>query len=153
MSTPSAAGQAMRAQNRGLEVFKARLETLETQHKNQVESLTERLRLAEAEIQGLCGANARLNGSDEGLCQRVADLESYRFVSEQQVRMIGSKLSYEATRLDVTAADLEVIAPGLTIKTSEDNLNAGMGEAGDLGSASALVTSSSVALDVDIEAE
>ncbi|KAG9123908.1 hypothetical protein FRC07_013545 [Ceratobasidium sp. 392] len=54
---------------------------------------------------------------------------------------------------DVAVADLKVIAPGLTIKTSEDDPTAGMGEAGDLGSTSTLVASSSVALDVDVEAE
>ncbi|KAG9118922.1 hypothetical protein FRC07_006308 [Ceratobasidium sp. 392] len=153
MSTPSAAGQAVRAQNRGLEVFKARLETLETQHKTQVESLTERLRLAEAEMQGLREANVRLNSCNEGLCQRVADLETYRVLSEQQVRVLGSKLSYEATRLDVATADLEVIAPELTIKTSDDGPTAGTGETGNLGGASAPVTSGSAALSADAEAE
>ncbi|KAG9124612.1 hypothetical protein FRC07_010958 [Ceratobasidium sp. 392] len=130
-----------------------RLKTLETQHKTQVESLTKRLRLTEAEMQGLCEANARLDSCHEGLCQWVADLETYKVLSEQQVWVLSSKLSYEATWLDVATADLEVIAPELTIKTSDEDLTAGTGVAGNIGGTSAPVASGSAALGANVEAK
>ncbi|KAG9084915.1 hypothetical protein FS749_004835 [Ceratobasidium sp. UAMH 11750] len=122
MSAPSASRQATRAQERSFETFKERLETLETRQKTHVDALTHRIHLAEVEIKGLQESNGRLTRSNKEFAGRIKELERYKASMEQELKVVHAKVSYEASRLDVAAADLQQIAPGLTIKSYDDGL-------------------------------
>ncbi|KAG9077230.1 hypothetical protein FRC06_009019, partial [Ceratobasidium sp. 370] len=121
MSAPSASRQATRAQERTLETFKECLETLETHQKADIEALTHRIHLADVEIKGLQESNSRLTRSNEEYAQRIKELENYKASMEQEIKAVHAKVSYEASWLDVAAADLQHIAPGLTIKSYDDD--------------------------------
>ncbi|KAG9089134.1 hypothetical protein FRC06_001697 [Ceratobasidium sp. 370] len=151
MSAPSASRQATRAQERTLETFKERLETLETRQKADIEALTHRIHLVDAEIKGLQESNSRLTRSNEEYARRIKVLENYKASMEQEIKVVHAKVSYEASRLDVAAADLQHIAPGLTIKSYDDDPTAI--DAGPSQDALEPVASGSTALELAVQAQ
>ncbi|KAG8698715.1 hypothetical protein FRC08_005756 [Ceratobasidium sp. 394] len=137
MSTPSAHRQASKAQERAAEVVKAQLDTLETKQRTDYEELAERICHSEMDIKGLRDANERL----------LKDDEDY----QHQHQLLRAQVNYKAGRLDVAAADLETLAPGLTIKTfDEEPIESGPNPD---GGASGPVAVGPMALELDVQSE
>ncbi|KAG9080817.1 hypothetical protein FRC06_006126 [Ceratobasidium sp. 370] len=151
MSAPSASRQATCAQERTLETFKECLETLETRQKADIKAWTHCIHLADAEIKGLQESNSRLTRSNEEYAQRIKVLENYKASMEQEIKVVHAKVSYEASQLDVAAADLQHIAPGLTIKSYDDDPTAI--DAGPSQDALEPVASGSTALELAVQAQ
>ncbi|KAG9085675.1 hypothetical protein FRC06_003500 [Ceratobasidium sp. 370] len=104
MSAPSASRQATRAQERTLETFKERLETLETRQKADIEALTHRIHLVDAEIKGLQESNSRLTQSNEEYARHIKVLENYKVSMEQEINVayeLNVGPGHGACRLDV----------------------------------------------------
>ncbi|KAG8693452.1 hypothetical protein FRC08_009105 [Ceratobasidium sp. 394] len=151
MSTPSAHHQASKAQEQAAEVVKAQLDTLETKQRADYEELTEHIRHSEMDIKGLRDANERLLKDNEEYCRRIKDLEEYRAGAEHQHQLLRVQVNYEAGWLDVAAADLETLAPGLTIKTfNEKPTESGPNPDGGV---SGPVVAGPMALELDVQSE
>jgi hypothetical protein len=119
MSAPSASNQAARARDRAAEEFKVRLESLESRYKVEMKALTDRVHSTEGELKELRASNTRLQDSSEGFHRRIVELEDFKDISGQSHRIFEAKLAVEKSRLDVAAADMEVLAPGLNVDADE----------------------------------
>ncbi|QRV81523.1 hypothetical protein RhiJN_09538 [Ceratobasidium sp. AG-Ba] len=129
MSAPSASRQAALAQNRSIESFKQRLDTLERLQKDDIERLTHSISQAESEIKSLRDSNIRLARANEDYAKRIEALEAYKSSLELDLKIIHKKISYESSRVDVAQADIKQIAPGLTIKSYNSDPAIGVDEA------------------------
>ncbi|QRV80691.1 hypothetical protein RhiJN_08706 [Ceratobasidium sp. AG-Ba] len=78
MSAPSASRQAALAQNRSIESFKQRLDTLERLQRDDIERLTHSISQAESEIKSLRDSNIRLARANEDYAKRIEALEAYK---------------------------------------------------------------------------